>query len=201
MRERAEELGGSLVVKNGAPGTLVTARLPLVMAAEFSATANKSVFIRPASAEDYPAVIEIIGEAAAWLKAKGIDQWPSPPNEHWQRRTAEQVNRDEFYLAYEGEEAVGTFRLTWNDAYWLDGGRAGYLHRLAIRNHKHHQGLGDVLLDGAIALIRQRERRFVRLDVPAKNDRLRRYYERRGFVYRGQVEDHDYLGALFEKEL
>jgi GNAT superfamily N-acetyltransferase len=187
-------------VSNGATGTQVTARLPLMMT-NFSAMARKSVHIRPATAEEYPLVMEIIGEAAGWLKARGIDQWPAPPNEHWQRRTAEQVSRGEFYLAYEGEKPVGTFRLTWHDAYWLDDGLAGYLHRLAIRNHKHHQGLGDVLLDWAIGLIRRQERRFVRLDMPAENDAMRQYYENRGFVYRGQVEDHDYVGALFEKEL
>ncbi len=201
MRERAEELGGWLVADNLARGTQVTARLPLALPTGFAATNSKAVHIRQAVADDYPIVIKIIGEAAAWLQAKGIDQWPSPPNEHWQRRTAEAVSRGEYHLAYEGKKPVGTFQLTWDDAYWLDDGLAGYVHRLAIRDHKHDQGLGDVLLERAIALIRRQERRFIRLDVAAKNQRLRRYYESRGFVCRGQVEDHDYLGALYEKKL
>jgi ribosomal protein S18 acetylase RimI-like enzyme len=162
---------------------------------------NKSVHIRQATAADYPSVMQIIGQAAAWLKEKGIDQWPSPPNEHWQRRTAEQVNQGEFYLAYERQKPIGTFRLTWRDAYWVDDGLAGYLHRLAIRDGKHRQGLGDVMLEWAIGAIKRRGRQYVRLDTPADNGRLRRYYESRGFTYRGQIADHDYLGALFEKEL
>jgi hypothetical protein len=28
---------------------------------------------------------------------KGIDQWTSPPNEHWQRRMAEAIERGEMY--------------------------------------------------------------------------------------------------------
>ncbi|MFO7536472.1 MAG: hypothetical protein R6X32_00250 [Chloroflexota bacterium] len=38
-----------------------------------------------------------IDAAAAWLKRTGIDQWPSPPNEHWQRRMAEAIQREEVY--------------------------------------------------------------------------------------------------------
>lgn len=198
MRERAEELGGSLVVQNLARGAQVTARLPLTTT--FAATGNK-IQVRQVTSKDYPLVIEIIGEAAAWLKEKGIDQWPSPPNEHWRRRIAEQVDRGEYYLAYEGAQAVGVFGLAWKDAYWPDDGLAGYLHRLAIDNHKHRQGLGKVLLEEAMTLIGRQGRQFIRLDVSAENQRLRRYYESLGFIYRGRIEDHDYLGVLYEKRL
>lgn len=201
MQERAEELGGSLAVENLDKGTRIQARLPLTLPGEFKTASDDKTHIRQATPEDYPIVIEIIGEAAAWLKGKGIDQWPSPPNEHWQRRTAEQVERGEYHIAYEGEEPVGVFRLTWHDAYWLDDGQAGYLHRLAVRRNKHYQGLGDILVDWAVALIIEKKRHFIRLDVAAWNNRIRQYYEERGFSFCGQVEDHDYLGALYEKRI
>jgi hypothetical protein len=50
-----------------------------------------------AQPEDLPLVMAILAEAAAWLKEKGIDQWPSPPNEHWQRRMAEAIQREEVH--------------------------------------------------------------------------------------------------------
>ena len=158
--------------------------------------------IRLATPDDLPLVIEIIGEAAAWLEAKGVRQWPSPPNEHWRRRVAGQIARGECYLAYRGDEASGTLRLTWTDPYWRNAPQAaGYVHSLAIRTHLHGQQLGEALLNWAVEQIRQRGRKWVRLDCLASNSRLRRYYEALGFVYRGQVGDHDYVAALYEREL
>lgn len=158
--------------------------------------------IRPATLADLPTVMAIIGEAAAWLEAKGISQWPSPPNEHWWRRTAGHVADGEVYLAFRDGEAVGTLRLTWSDPYWDDEGTpAGYVHTMAIRNHVRGHGIGAKLLAWAIARIRDRGRRLVRLDCLASNSRLRHYYEEQGFVYRGQVTDRDYLAALYELTL
>ncbi len=42
--------------------------------------------IRLASRNELALVMGIIAQAAAWLANKGIEQWPSLPNEHWRRR-------------------------------------------------------------------------------------------------------------------
>jgi len=44
------------------------------------------IVVRLAKPADLDLRMEIMGEAAAWLVAKGIDQWPSPLNNHWRRR-------------------------------------------------------------------------------------------------------------------
>jgi hypothetical protein len=51
-----------------------------------------------AQPDDLPLVMEILSEAAAWLKKIGFDQWPSPPNEHWRRRIAAAIKREEVYI-------------------------------------------------------------------------------------------------------
>ena len=193
MRERVEELGGTFAIAPQFPrGTLLTAVLPL------SQPYDQIVVATP---ENLPVVMEIIGEAAAWLQIKGIDQWPSPPNKHWWRRTAAAIERGEVYLVFQAGLVVGTFGLTWADAYWPDDGQAGYVHRLAIRDKVRGQGMGQALLNWAAEQVWQRHRSLLRLDVAMGNGRLRRYYEEQGFIFCGTVGDHDYEAALYEKNV
>lgn len=158
--------------------------------------------IRLAEPDDLDLRMEIIGEAAAWLVGKGIHQWPSPPNEHWRRRAAADIEAGQVYLAFRDGEALGTVRIVWSDPYWGEAaGEAGYIHGLAIRSHKHGRGLGASLLSWAEEFIRQQGRPLARLDCAADNRRLRRYYEDKGYAYRGQVTDRDYVAALYEKSV
>ena len=193
MRERVEELGGQLRIQANQPtGTVITAVFP---------TGGPYEQIVPATPKDLPLVMGIISEAAAWLKEKGIDQWPSPPNQHWWRRTAAFIEKGEMHIAYQDGTAIGVLRLNLADAYWPDDGLAGYVHGLAIRNQVHGRGVGHALLAWAEVEIRRQKRPFLRLDCAAGNGRLRQYYEDQGFIYRRQVSDHDYVAALYELEV
>jgi signal transduction histidine kinase/GNAT superfamily N-acetyltransferase len=196
MRERAEELGGTFYVES-APGggTSITAIMPLME-------------IKAALPDQLPLVMDILAEAAAWLAAKGINQWPSPPNEAWWRRMEQQLSNGEVYLAYLSGEAVGTLRLLWTDSYWPDDETAGYVHSLAIRNRVHGLKIGAALLNWAMEESRRQGKQLVRLDCGVSNGepeaasgRLRRYYEELGFVYCGEVQDYDYTAVLYEKKL
>jgi GNAT superfamily N-acetyltransferase len=155
--------------------------------------------LKVAQPDDLPLVMEILAEAAAWLKGKGIDQWPSPPNEHWQRRMAEAVQREELYTVGIVKNRFGIVRFTWADPYWPDDNLAGYVHSMAVRSEIHGQNLGGLILFWAMMKTKQAGRQFLRLDCLAGNGRLRRYYEDQGFSYKGEVIDHDYMAALYER--
>ncbi len=152
-----------------------------------------------AQPNDLPLIMEILAEAAAWLKRKGIDQWPSPPNKHWQRRMAEAIQREEVYTVGIVKNRFGIVRFTWADPYWPDDNLAGYLHSMAVRSDMHGQNLGGLILFWAMMKTKQAGKQSLRLDCLAGNGRLRRYYENQGFSYRGEVADHDYIAALYEK--
>jgi len=154
-----------------------------------------------AQSDDLPVVMEILGEAAAWLAEKGIDQWPSPPNVHWRRRMAEAVERGEVYTVGFGEKHLGIFRLTWSDPYWNDDGLAGYIHSIAIRTEMHGQNLAGAILRMVEAEVSQRAKPFLRLDCLASNSRLGRYYEEHGFIFQGELTDREYKAYLYEKAL
>lgn len=148
---------------------------------------------------DLPLVMEILAEAAAWLKEKGIDQWPSPPNEHWQRRMAKAIQREEVYTFGVVKNRFGIARFTWTDPYWPDDNLAGYVHSMAVRNEMHGQNVGGLILFWAMMKAKREGKQFLRLDCLASNGRLRQYYEDQGFHFRGLVTDRDYQAALYEK--
>ena len=152
-----------------------------------------------AQPEELPLVMEILAEAAAWLKEKGIDQWPSPPNEHWQRRMAEAIQRKEVHTVGIAQNRFGIVRFTWADPYWPDDNLAGYVHSIAVRSDMRGQNLGGLILFWAMMKAKQERKQFLRLDCLAGNGRLRRYYEDQGFSYKGEVIDHDYTAALYER--
>ena len=157
--------------------------------------------IRRAKPEELPIVMEILGEVAAWLEAKGISQWPSPPNEHWWRRTAAYIGQGDVYLVGIVKNIFATVRLTWQDAYWPNDGTAVYIHSMAVRPQWQGQGIGEFLLSWAAMQAYQSKRQFVRLDCLASNDRLRQYYQDQGFTYCDQVVDRDYAAALYEIDI
>jgi GNAT superfamily N-acetyltransferase len=158
-----------------------------------------AVEFRRAKAEALPLVMAILTEATAWLATKGIDQWPSPPNIHWQRRMAAAIERGEVYIAGTADQQLAIVRLTWSDPYWPNDDEAGYVHSMALRDSAHGQGIGGAILEWAAAQTRQNGRWRLRLDCQADNERLRRYYEAYGFKYQGQISDRDYVAALYER--
>lgn len=129
-------------------------------------------------------VLAILDEAAAWLAARGVRQWPP----RFQREWIEAAVRDgHTWLATTTDDTVlATITLDWADGLWTDRpDSAAYVHRLAVR--RTAAGLGSRLLDWAAEMATARDRHFLRLDCVAANHRLRHYYEEAGFHHRGDV--------------
>lgn len=154
-----------------------------------------------AQAADLPVVLDILAEAAAWIKDKGIDQWPSPPNAFWRQRLQGMVERGEMFTVGIVTNRLAMVRITTSNRHWPDDNLALYVGLLAIRTQMHGHGLGAHILTWA-ALKAQREgKRFLRLDCLASNRRLCQYYEEQGFVYKGRFTSGEYVAAMYEKPL
>jgi GNAT superfamily N-acetyltransferase len=154
--------------------------------------------VRRAEAQDVDQIVGVLSEAAAWLLAREVRQWPDPfPRE----RVSAVVARGDFYLASSGGETVATLALMWSDpTFW--GERppdAGYVHALAVRRAWAGRGVGASLLDWAGEQVAGAGREYLRLDCLAGNAELRRYYERHGFELRGEVAVDDFTSALYER--
>ena len=154
--------------------------------AEPIATAIGSVEISVAVPADVDDVLDVLNEAARWLSARGINQWPIDgfPRE----LIAGDVSRGEVYLARRQRRAVGTFTLKWSDELFWPGvaEEAGYIHRIAVR--RDARGLGIELLKSAERATTATGRKLLRPDCFSGNVTLCSYYERAGFVRRADIE-------------
>jgi GNAT superfamily N-acetyltransferase len=138
---------------------------------------------QPATPDQAADVLSLLDEAAAWLRARGISQWPERFEPVWVRGA---ISRGETWLVRVDGTVSGTVTLDWSDRVWADvGGDAAYLHRMAVR--RTAAGLGAVILGWAEGVAREHGRPALRLDCVASNTRLRAYYEAAGFVHRGDV--------------
>lgn len=141
------------------------------------------VVFEVASVDRIDEVLGVLDEAAAWLGARGIVQWPPRFDAEW---VAGAIARGETWLVNVGDEVAGTITLDWDDPLWADhGGTAGYVHRMAVR--RRAAGLGSAMLDRASEAARDHGADALRLDCVRSNARLRAYYEARGFVHCGDV--------------
>ena len=159
---------------------------------------GSEVTLTRATEVDAATLVALYDEASAWLMARGLRQWP--PGWWTQAVVVRELRAGhEMYLARRDGQALGKLTLLWDDPeMWGEQPPdAGYVHGLCIVRAAAGLGLGAALLDGAGQRVRARGRRWLRLDCMAANSRLRAYYERLGFVYRGEGEEG--WAALYER--
>ncbi|MGC9670978.1 GNAT family N-acetyltransferase [Planosporangium sp. 12N6] len=149
-----------------------------------------------AGADDFLTVLELLDEAAAWLQARGIQQWPArfSGDGDWRTERLRKYLADgETYLLRSDGEPIAT--VTWTltadpdyAAGWPDGpDTGGYVHRMAVRRNWAGLGIGTRLLNWADTQTASAGRRWLRLDCSRTNRALQRYYERQGFTRVGEV--------------
>lgn len=140
---------------------------------------------------DLDRYIELLEELADWLETRGIRQWPRGRVRRSLQYFAESIDRREVHLAFVDHELAGTLRLLMRDPIvWPEctSDDAVYVYNLAVRRRWAGQEMGGRLLNWAERRAASLGRRFVRLDSMPDNAFLRGYYERQGFVSRGEVD-------------
>jgi ribosomal protein S18 acetylase RimI-like enzyme len=154
------------------------------------------VNVELAGPEELDDVVAVLSEAAAWLRSRGIEQWPHPFPAEW---VAPSIERGETYLVRENGAVAGTITLRWEDpAFWGEQPPvAGYVHGIAVR--RDFAGLGPELLKWAAQRVREADRELLRLDCRTDNAELRGYYERHGFRHRGDTTVDDFRTSLYER--
>lgn len=141
--------------------------------------------------DDLGHYVELLEELADWLETRGIRQWPRGRVNLSRTYFAGSIARQEVQLAFIGDDLVGTLRLLMSDPIvWPEFTHddAAYVYNLGVRRTWAGHDLGGRLLDWAERRTVGLGRHFVRLDCQHDNDFLRGYYERKGFVGRGEVD-------------
>jgi ribosomal protein S18 acetylase RimI-like enzyme len=140
---------------------------------------------------DLDRYVGLLEELADWLESRGIKQWPRGRVNLNVQYFQGSIARQEVQLAFVGDELAGTLRLLMTDPIvWPEftGNDAVYVYNLGVRRAWAGQQLGGRLLDWSERRAAALGRHFVRLDCMHDNAFLRGYYERKGFVWRGQVD-------------
>jgi len=156
----------------------------------------------PAKLEDIDTVLGILDEAAAWIIEQKIPSvWK--PGEFSRETFLDQISRGEVHIGLVDEKPAGTMTLQWADlVFWGEQlPDSGYVHKLAVRPAYAGRKIGLEMLKWAEAAAREVGKRFLRLNCLAADRKIRDYYERVGFLYKGDVVRPKAVAALYEKAL
>jgi len=153
-----------------------------------------------AAVDDTPHVLAILTDAALWLRSRGIPAWDPAQLD---AVMSPAVMRGEVYLAWLNGVAVGTVTLQWADPlFWADRpDDAGYIHKLAVVRAAAGQQIGEHMVVWAEGQISATGRRYSRLDFPANNPAMQRFYARLGYESRGEKVINGMTFSLREKLL
>ena len=160
-----------------------------------------------AAPADAPDVIAVVRAAAAWVAARGSDQWGYYLTGDGADLIRQRIGQHEVYLVRAPDGLpVATACLQWADTvYWPesgDDGTAGYVHQLATDpTAVPARGVGAALLDWSATRIRAAGRRHLRLDCLAANAPLCRYYDRLGFRRAGTVQPYAAPAQRWERDV
>ncbi|MGI9616098.1 MAG: GNAT family N-acetyltransferase [Acidimicrobiales bacterium] len=140
-----------------------------------------SLVIVPALISDVDSVVGVLDEAASWLAARRVEQWPCRFEPGWVE--PDLVDGSTFLVLY-AHDPIATITITESDPVWPDDDvRAHYLHRFAVR--RSHAGVGAAVLDWADARAGRAGAHVLRLDCIASNTALRDYLEAAAFRRQG----------------
>jgi SAM-dependent methyltransferase/ribosomal protein S18 acetylase RimI-like enzyme len=166
--------------------------------------------IEHAQPSDAAAVEKLLDAAATWQQSRGIRQW-TPGS--FDDEVNEAIADRSLYVARREDLIVGCFMLDlqsppWMTPWLIEQGRvsteAAHVGRLAVAREASGRGLGRVLLREARTLAAERGLAYLRLDCPAENGRLRRYYVEAGFSYIGDFHTRGpngerWVSSVFEQ--
>lgn len=169
--------------------------------------------IRPATPDDLPAIYELIGTAATWLREyKNTDQWARPwPNRRARDGRVRLGVKNGLTWMVENRKglvvATVTCREHGNNKLWTKqelAQPAAYVSRLIVSREHSGEGIGAALIDWAGLLgVRGWTAEWIRVDVWTTNLALHDYYKGQGFEHLRTLQFKDYWeypsAALFQK--
>ncbi len=142
------------------------------------------------------------------MEQTGLQQW------HWGRYPNEDMIRNDiargdlYYMLEDGSVAAAVVLMVgqepeYDPLPWNCGIRPGIFHRLGVHPAMQGAGLGGIVLDDVIQILRRKGCDCVRCDTSEKNDHAIRLYEKLGFRRCGTMRWADSTGTniRFDKPL
>lgn len=135
--------------------------------------------IWPAGAAELDAVMQLLGEARDWQRARGVDVW----SEFDRACIAQDISGGLVHVAKKQGAVWGAVTLVESDSlvWGSDGGRALYLHRLVSSRQAAGRGSGALLIRWARVVAAWRCKKWLRLETWSENRAIYDYYQKQGF--------------------
>lgn len=152
--------------------------------------------IRQAERKDLPKIMEIVGQAQAYFRSAGIDQWQNGyPTE---QVFLEDMERSESFVLEEDGEVVGTFMASFredptyariDDGQWLNDGPYAVIHRVAMDNQVKGKGYGGQVVQFMVDRCMESETPVYSLrgDTHADNLSMQRLFAKNGYRHCGTI--------------
>ncbi|MBL7495734.1 GNAT family N-acetyltransferase [Frankia sp. CNm7] len=158
------------------------------------------VLIRPAQPGDEDIVLDLLAEAAAWLRGRGIAQWPPRFSTSSVRG---QIAAGEALLVEDVQCPVATLAIAEDDRqlWGADTEPAFYISRLAVARRASGANLGSCIIDWVAGKAAERDWQYVRLATASNNQALQRYYERAGFQHVADPPHARWPTSLYQRKV
>lgn len=149
---------------------------------------------RRARTKDLPEILAVIGQAKAYFKGAGIDQWQNGyPNAGV---ISGDIARGQSYVYIRNGRVAGTMAVlpapektyaVITEGSWLGGPDYAVVHRIAVDESLKGQGIAGVLLRETETLCRAGGKNSIRVDTHEQNASMRRLLEKHGFRHCGKI--------------
>lgn len=136
-------------------------------------------------------VLNILKDAAEWLKNKNIDYWQNwhdPPQNHinWIHNG---LKKNQFYFVHENDSFLGMFRLQYQDEmFWGEkNDKSGYIHSFTTNRKLSNKEIGYKILNKIEKDLKSDGYNYIRLDCGIHLQKLCNYYINYGFKEVGKT--------------
>ncbi|MDR1331350.1 MAG: GNAT family N-acetyltransferase [Tannerella sp.] len=151
-----------------------------------------------ATHEDLSAMMAIVRQAQASLKARGVDQWQNGyPSDGV---ILHDIAGRQAYVATAGGEVAAMATVVLNDeptydeifdGEWLSLGTFAVVHRMAVGDRFRQSGVASFIFKQVEAVCRRHGIASFKVDTHSDNLPMRRFLEKNGFAYCGIIFLHD----------
>lgn len=156
-----------------------------------------------ATSRESDQIINLLKDAAGWLKENKIDQWGFLADGGEDEEIRQAINNKETFIVSRDGEIAATFTLYQQQSWWDQhtwgkiNDEAVYLHRLALKRSEIGSGLGKAVLQWILTYLRNEGKSMLRLDCVEDNVKLNDFYLLNGFEKTGLSDGH----SLYQKRL
>ncbi|RAK62728.1 GNAT family N-acetyltransferase [Hymenobacter edaphi] len=149
------------------------------------------LLVRPATAADLPAILDIVRRVVPLMQAAGNFQWEADyPNEAVFRQD---IDRAQLWVAEADGAVAGAAALTtdqdpeYAQADWDPAEPAIVTHRLAVDPAVQGRGVAAALLEQAERLATERGLNSLRVDTNSENHATQRLFPKLGYRFAGEI--------------